>query len=221
VTGGSASMSDDCRAYLAATLEGDVEQADVVAQQAIAGGSDLREVCIDVLAPALTAVGDLWQSGAISVAQEHLASAIAMEHLHRIGDRMPHAAPVGRVVLLTGTPGELHVIGLRMLRIFLESDGYDVVHLGASTPADDLVAMVAARRPDAVGLSTALTTHLVDIPPIIARLKALPSPPVVMVGGAAYGGDAHLAARMGADLYARDAQAASDALWERLGLPGA
>jgi methanogenic corrinoid protein MtbC1 len=217
VSGGSPCVSDACRDYLAAIMVGDVELAEAAVSRAMAEGSDLREVCVGVLAPALNAVGDLWESGAISVAQEHLASAITMTHLHRLADQMPHDAPAGRVVLLTGTPGELHVIGLRMLRAFLESDGYAVLHLGASTPADDLVAMVADRRPDVVGLSTSLTTHLVDVPPIIARLKALPSPPIVMAGGAAYGGDAALAARLGADLYATDAQVASVELRARLG----
>ena len=38
-----------------------------------------------------------------------------------------------------------------------------------------------------------------------------------MVGGAAYGGDADLAAKVGADLFAADARAASELLRMRLG----
>ena len=68
---------------------------------------------------------------------------------------------------------------------------------------------MAGRRPAAVGLSTALTTKLAAVRTTIARLKALPNTPLVIVGGAAYAGDEALARQLGADLFAADAGAAS------------
>jgi methanogenic corrinoid protein MtbC1 len=208
--------------YVDAIVLGDPRDAHAIVTELFASGIDSRTICLDVLAPALRAVGDLWQVGQVTVAQEHLATAITQAQLAWLAPRMTtSAAPgrhgTGREVILAGTPGELHAVGLRIVGDFLASDGWDVVELGAATPADDLVALVAERRPAAVGLSTALTTHLLEVRAIVARLHALPDPPVVIVGGAAYGDDEDLARTVGADRFAGDAAAASAVLRDLLG----
>jgi MerR family transcriptional regulator, light-induced transcriptional regulator len=201
-----------CAELVAALLDGDANRASEVIDGLLEGGADPRAIATDVLGPALTVIGNLWASGEISVAQEHLASAIVMAVYDHPARLLPQAPTGDRLVVLAGTPGELHVIGLRMVADFLRADGWRVLPLGAATPADDLVAFVAERHPDVVGLSTALTTHLRDVQEIVAALRALPRPPVVIVGGAAYADDPALAEGVGADLYAGDARMASEAL---------
>jgi MerR family transcriptional regulator, light-induced transcriptional regulator len=210
-------LSPGCGDYLAALVEGDARKARAVVEGLNAGGMDPRAVCVDILGRALNAVGDLWQHGELTVAQEHLATAITMAQLAWLAPLLVMPPPIPRLAILAGTPGELHVVGLRMVADFLEGDGLEVLDLGAATPADDLIALVAARGPDVVGLSTALTTHLLDARAIVAGLHALPEPPLVAVGGAAYGGDAELAAKVGADLFAADARVASELLRARFG----
>ena len=209
--------SPGCRDYLAALVDGDARRARAVVEKLVIGGMDPRDACVDVLGLALNAIGELWQRGELTVAREHLATAITMAQLAWLAPLLAAPPPIPRLAVLAGTPGELHVVGLRMVADFLEGDGFEVLDLGAATPPDDLIAFVADRRPDVVGLSTALTTHLIGARATIAGLQALPEPPLVMVGGAAYGGDADLAAKVGADLFAADARAASELLRMRLG----
>ncbi len=84
-----------------------------------------------------------------------------------------------------------------MVGDFFESDGWEVMYVGAATPAADLARLAAEVEPNLVGLSTTLTTHLDAARAAIAALKALPSPPVVMVGGSAYSDDPEIGTRMG------------------------
>ena len=203
--------------YVDAVTAGDTRGAHAIVAELVESGADPRTICLEVLGPALRAVGDLWQLGRASVAQEHLATAVTQAQMAWLAPRMMETSPSvahgpAREVILSGTPGELHAVGLRMVADFLASDGWSVIELGAATPADDLVALVATRCPAVVGLSTALTTHLPEVRALVARLHALPTSPTVMVGGAAYGDYEDLARRIGADLFARDAGAASAVL---------
>lgn len=176
-----------------------------------------RSVYLNVLAPALQEVGSRWERGLVSVAQEHLATAVVSSIMATLAPRLEEPPSVGRRAVLASTDGEMHVVGLRMVGDFLEADGWEVLFIGAVTPGADLARLVGETRPDAVCLSTTLTTHLVAAAATVAMLKALPDPPVVLVGGHAYGGDADRARALGADGFASDAGAASRFLRELFG----
>lgn len=176
-----------------------------------------RALYLEVLGPALREVGSRWQLGQISVAQEHLATAIVTSLMATVAPRLAEPPPVDRRAVLACTDGELHDVGLRMVGDFLEADGWDVLFLGALTPPDDLVRLVAETRPDAVGLSTALTTHLASAGQTISAIRDVGEPPFIMVGGQAYGVDGAAAQGLGADAWLADAGAASSLLRARFG----
>lgn len=180
-------------------------------------GQPPRAVYLDVLGPALEEVGSRWERGLATVAQEHLATAVVSSIMATLAPRLAEPPSVGRRAVLASTDGEMHVVGLRMVGDFLEADGWEVLFIGAVTPGADLARLAGETRPDAVCLSTTLTTHLDAAEATIAMLKALPDPPVVLVGGHAYGGDADRARAMGADAFAADAGAASRFLRELFG----
>jgi methanogenic corrinoid protein MtbC1 len=168
---------------------------------AVDQGIDPRTLCVGLITSALYEVGRLWQTGQITIAQEHLATAIAQVEIARLSPRMKRKPAVGKRAILAASPGELHTVGLEMLRHILEGDGWDVLDLGQATPAMDLARLVQDRCPDVVGLSTALTTHLEG----------------ALAGGFAYNGDESLARMLGADAYVPDAVAAANLLRERFG----
>jgi methanogenic corrinoid protein MtbC1 len=183
----------------------------------VGAGQSPRDVYLEVLGPALVEVGRLWQEARITVAHEHLATATTKAIMAGLAPLVGKPPPVGRRIVLACSPGELHGVGLRMVADFLEGDGWEVLELGADTPTSDLLAIVTSERPDAVGLSTALSLHLPDAASAVGQLKALDTCPFVLVGGAAYGGDEALAARLGADAYGADAGTTSALLRDRFG----
>lgn len=174
-----------------------------------------RDVYLQVLAPALEEIGSRWQRGTATVAQEHLATALVLSIMATLAPRLDEPPAVGRRAMLAGTEGELHAVGLRMLGDFLEADGWDIDYLGGLTPMGEVERWAQETGPDLVCLSTTLTTHLPSVRSTIAALRRLPTPPVIMVGGRAYGGSAEVAKRLGADAFAADAAAASKFLRAR------
>lgn len=172
------------RAYADAILAGDAPAAERVVREAIEGG--LAETVIDdhVIRPALVLVGDLWAEGAISVADEHLATAISVRvlMLQREAFRVARSR-ASRRVLLAGAQGEQHVVGLEMAASVLLHAGYDVRLLGADVPVATVAGAVARHQPAVVGFTTATPLTAVHLPAAFAAVRAVSPPVGILVGG--------------------------------------
>jgi methanogenic corrinoid protein MtbC1 len=202
-------------AYLAALLEMDPQGAQIVVQAALAADLPIGELYLLVLQPALYEIGRLWERGEASVAQEHLATATTQTLMARLA-APPMALAAGPRAITTATENDLHSLGPRFLADFLERDGWQVIDLGADTPTDDLVQLVARVRPELVCLSTTLATNLGHAENAITALRGLDPPPLIAVGGHAYETNDQLATTLGADIHAGDAAAFLEILRARI-----
>lgn len=192
-------------AYLAALLRADPVSARRVIDAAVDTGITFRELYLSVFQEALYEVGRLWQNGEATVAQEHLATATTQTLMSRLSFPSRSVARKGRRALTTGTQDELHSLGARFLADFLAADGWTVIDLGAGTPTEDIARLVEDVQPAVVCLSTTLTTNLIHARAAVAALRNLPDPPLIAVGGHAYGDSESQAAAIGADVWAADA----------------
>jgi len=181
-----ASTTDLRDDYLAALVAGDAIRARHLVDLAVDVGTPLPTIYLEVLQPALEAVGVSWEGGEINVAYEHRATAITQGILGALGPRMRVAPTSGRLAVVACTEGELHALGAQMLGDFLEGAGWEVLQLGASVPADALAELVADESPDAVGLSSATVDMLPGIRAALAALSALEPRPFIAVGGRAW-----------------------------------
>jgi methanogenic corrinoid protein MtbC1 len=121
--------------------------------------------------------------------------------------------------VVTATENDLHALGPRFVADFLQGEGWTTLDLGVSTPTTEIVGFVEQSGPDLVCLSTTLPAHLPGARRAVSQLRELPRPPLIAVGGQAYGDDETVAAAMGADLFASDAAAFLNALPRRMGQP--
>lgn len=102
----------------------------------------------EVVAPLLERVGELWESGELRPAQEHVASTAVRQVLDWLLGRYdpPAAAPL----LVAGTPsGELHEFGALLAAAVAADAGWRVLYLGPSLPPEE-IAMAAERAGAAV-----------------------------------------------------------------------
>jgi MerR family transcriptional regulator, light-induced transcriptional regulator len=193
------------RTYLDALLARDVGAARSAVEAALEAGVPVADIYLGVLQPALYEVGRCWAVGNFSVAEEHSATAVTQSVLGMLGPRMRTAPKDGRLAVVTGSPEERHALGVQMVADFLESDGWEVLNLGASTPARDLAQLVDMERPDVVALSTSTPAGLPGAAEAVQALVALDARPLVVLGGQLWHGRARADAGMlGADLVVDD-----------------
>jgi len=193
------------RTYLDALLARDVEAARRAVDGALAAGVPVADIYLGVLQPALYEVGRCWAVGDFSVADEHSATAVTQSVLGMLGPRMRTAPKDGRLAVVTGSPEERHALGIQMVADFLEGDGWEVLNLGAATPAPDLARLADDERPDIVALSTATPAGLPGAAEAVGALRGLEPQPLVVLGGQLWQGPARAdAATLGADLVVDD-----------------
>jgi methanogenic corrinoid protein MtbC1 len=118
----------------------------------------------EVLRGAQHEIGRLWQENRISVAEEHMATAITQLALAYLYPRMPRRDANGKKVLVACVQGETHEMGARMGADLLEMSGFDV-------PVDSLESAAAAFAPDVIVLSVVLDAHLPALDEAVAKLR--------------------------------------------------
>lgn len=201
-------------------LASDRAVAEAVIDDALRRGEDGIAVIDDLLAPVMREVGRRWECGEASIADEHLATALAHSLLTRIYPSLVSVEPRSRGrVLLAGVDGEQHLFGLRMIADVLEGGGFDVRNVAGSLPPEALAAAVRRQRPVLVGLADTMGAADSLRRSIEAVRAVEPSLPVLL-GGVAAEGAAGLAEHCEVCSTARGALEAAERLLHREGLAG-
>jgi MerR family transcriptional regulator, light-induced transcriptional regulator len=179
-------------AFAEALLAGDEVGAEIAIREAIDSKLSSAEIDDQLIAPALWLVGELWERGKISVAEEHLATEISLRvlALQREAHRVMRSR-TGRRVLLATPTGELHVVALRMVENLLRDAGYDVVMLGPDVPGKALGDVAKRLGIDVVCLSLTMAGRRSEVLSAIDNVRlVLPSAGFV-VGGRGLTDEAH------------------------------
>lgn len=197
-------------AFTTALRTGDENAARAIVDQARGQGIDAGTVYFDIFAPSMVTIGELWENNELSVAEEHLATAITERLIGQLSPSFnPPAVPQeqGHVVLGC-VEGERHALGLRMLSDLFRAQNWRVLYLGADVPNRDWVRLALRFNADLVAISASSRRLQPQIAALIAELReALPTV-TIMVGGAAFALDPTLWQHVGADVYHADPAAA-------------
>jgi MerR family transcriptional regulator, light-induced transcriptional regulator len=170
--------------FTRALLAGDPAAAERVVREAMDGGLTAAEIDMELIAPALFMVGDRWATGELSVAEEHLASEIALRvlALQRERRRALRRRRTHRVVLLA-PQGERHVIGLNMVCDLLFAAGFDTRILGADVPLADVAPAVARYAPDVVAMTATMPASGERLDAAMDYLRAARPDTGILLGG--------------------------------------
>ena len=157
----------------------------------------LTAVLRDVVLPYLTELGERWERGTASIAQEHFASNLIRGRLAGLARGWGNGH--GPRALLACPPGELHDLALMVFGIVLSRNGWRIDYLGMNTPVEELARTVEVRRPDLVVLAATLPENL---EPHANQLTALAQRAPLVLAGA--GATPQIAGAVGARLLTGD-----------------
>lgn len=200
--------------FLTGLKRGDSDRAVAAVLKLGASGYSAQDIVEDVIAPAQSAIGQAWESGAFGIAQEHQATAISEEALEAllIEQAGPPSQTRGRVALCAAE-NEWHSIAARMVAVIWRHMGWDVRLILPSAPAESIVELLQIGDTRVVGVSCALPANLVGAWRVIGALRRHGC--WIVAGGRGFGGRHHGLSRataLGADTFAVNAETADASL---------
>jgi methanogenic corrinoid protein MtbC1 len=195
--------------YLQVTLRGSGRQADEVITSAFEHQLSINEIYLDIFQPTGYSIGVLWQTNQVSVAQEHLVTAIIERQMGDLHYHFKPKAAKPKTLVIGAVDKENHRVGVRMVADFFEQDGWEVHYLGAAVPTNTFLAMAREMKADLVGLSSQMVFHLPAITDFVRQadhfgLAGIP----IMVGGMPFIQQPDLYNRLGVLFSGVDARAA-------------
>jgi MerR family transcriptional regulator, light-induced transcriptional regulator len=182
-TGGAAVWALDVQAErLRLALEGFEEaEANTLLDEALAGLT-VETVADHIVLPAMRAIGERWESGEVSVAQEHFATGVLRGRMLSVARNW--GAGLGPRALLACPPGEDHDLGLVVFGVVLRARGWRITYLGPDTPIETIAETAKQLRPDAIVIAA------LDPEPFeraARELSKLASESRLLIGGAGAG----------------------------------
>ena len=189
-----------------AVLKGDDTGIGKIVQAALDAGHPAQMLVDDVLIPAITEVGDLFDRKEYflpQLVQSADAMRNAMSHLlpHLQSSADSGAAKPG--IILATVKGDIHDIGKNIVALMLQNYGFEVLDLGKDVPADVILDAAVAQGIKLIGLSALMTTTMTEMDNVIKRAQSRGLDDLTfIVGGAVLSED--YASKIGA-FYAKDA----------------
>jgi len=191
-------------------ISGDGEMLQQLVKEALDAGIPAGSILNDGLIAGMDIVGEKMESGDMFIPEVLMAAQAMSESVVILKPLLSEgqSSTVGKVVIGT-VKGDLHDIGKNLVKMMLESAGFETIDLGVDISPEDFVKAIIENKPDIVGLSALLTTTMPMMKRSIQTIEesGLRKNLKIIVGGAPV--NQAFADEIGADGYAPDAGAAS------------
>lgn len=191
-------------------ITGDGEKLLQLVREALDGGMAAHVILNDGLIAGMDIVGEKMESGDMFIPEVLMAAQAMSESVEILKPLLAdgQSSTVGKVVIGT-VKGDLHDIGKNLVKMMMESAGFETIDLGVDISPEDFVKAIVENKPDIVGLSALLTTTMPMMKRSIQTIEeaGLRKNLKIIVGGAPV--NQAFADEIGADGYAPDAGAAS------------
>jgi len=191
--------------------EGEKEESEALARELLAKGTDPLEI-LDELTKTMDRVGELFAVLDIFLPEVILAGEALTAVVDIVKPELKSTDRLlskGKVVIGT-VKGDLHEIGKNIVKLMLETNGFEVKDLGYDVDPLDFIKAAEEMGADFIGASSLMTTTMPRQQEIIEFLKdkGLRDKYKVVIGGAPT--TQIWADKIGADLYCKDANCAAD-----------
>ncbi|MBU3928309.1 MAG: cobalamin-dependent protein [Bacteroidetes bacterium] len=166
--------------------------------------TSFKEVIFNVLEPMLTELGQLWMRGNISLAHGYLSGKVAEEfYLMAAGDQefnLSRNQHLGTVIL-GNIEDDFHPLGRRLVNIYAQSAGWNIVDLGTDVTAEHFIEKAIDNKADIIAVSAMMFTTAKNIIKVRKELdkNSLSGKVMLAVGGAVFKLRPELVTEIGGD----------------------
>lgn len=181
-------------------MRGDERGAAEIMETVLRSGHDLYFLYLQVLAPAMGAIGARWAAGNLEIFVEHRASNIALRLIGQFGPRFARRGVSKGTVVLGSPADEMHTLSTSMVADLIRFEGWNVSDVGANMPAEAFAEAIRQGE-DVVAVCIGVTMPG-SLPAAQATIgairKVVPRDLPILVGGSGVASD-EVARELGAD----------------------
>ncbi len=182
--------------------------------------TSFKDVIFNILEPMLAKWGKLWMQGKLSLAHGYLSGKVAEEfylHASRDPEFTILSAKSKGTVILGNIEDDFHPLGRRLVSIYSQAAGWNVIDLGNDVPAELFIEKAIENDADIIAVSAMMFTTAKGILKVRQELdlQSLSNKIMLAVGGAVFKLRPELVDEVGGDGTAGTAMGASD-LFDRL-----
>lgn len=167
-------------------VSGDYEKCSELVKTILNEGGDIKLLYDGILKKSLYNIGELWETGKITVATEHLASAIVETILSEVYFKIITQNKINKTAVLACTENEFHQIGIKMVTDIFENNGWHVHFLGANTITEELISLIGTIHPDILAISLSIPFNLPSLEKMLTKIRAQYPDLYIFVGGQAF-----------------------------------
>ena len=191
--------------FLAGLLLGNRVKCSFMARNYLEQNHTYPELYENVIRVSLYDVGRLWETNQISVATEHLATAIIEGILGELYGQIISGKPVNRKVVVVCVENEQHQVGAKMVADTFTMNGWESYFLGAGIPSADLIKFIQQTNPDLIALSLSVYLNFANLLKLLETIREVFPDLQIIVGGQAFRHvSPEIAARLGNTLVFAD-----------------
>lgn len=166
---------------------------------------DAMDVINNMIIPALNKVGKDYETNKIFLPQLIQSAETTKLAFEVVKSTFSVDSQVKGPILMCTVEGDIHDIGKNIVKVVLESYGYQVIDLGKDVKVEKVIEAYHKYQPLMIGLSALMTTTVVNMKRTIEALHEINCQCPIWVGGAVLTQD--IADEIGADYYCEDAMA--------------
>ncbi|MDE5419582.1 cobalamin-dependent protein [Labilibaculum sp. DW002] len=172
--------------YLDAILEGDRLKCSTIVKDFLQQNPSIKDLYEKILKVSLYQVGELWEANKISVATEHIATAITEGILNELFMELTPIKKLNKKVVVACVENEHHQVGVKMVADIFEMQGWDSYFLGSGIPLSELIRYIKEVSPDIVAISLSIYFNYVNFTRMIKEINEEFPDIIIIVGGQAF-----------------------------------
>ncbi|MDO4561012.1 MAG: corrinoid protein [bacterium] len=187
-------------------LEMEEEEVVNIAKEYVQAGFDPLDGILLGLVDGMNKASDLYEQEEYFIPDLLICSSAMYNGLDVLRPLLPKNQSDGKCKVVIGVvQGDTHDIGKNLVKIMLESAGYEMIDLGRDVPVEKFVSAVRDEGARVLGLSTLMSTSMKNMKKVIDLLSqaGIRDQVRVIVGGAPI--SSSFASKIGADGYSATA----------------
>lgn len=172
--------------YLQNLLKGNRANCSAIALQYLEQNPSIKDLYETVFKVALYEVGRLWETNQITVASEHLATAITEGILNELFEQIIPQKKLNKKVVVACVENEQHQVGIKMVADVFEMKGWESFFLGAGIPTIELARFIRETKPDLLAVSLSVYFNFSNLLKMLQLFRNEFPDLQIIIGGQAF-----------------------------------